>query len=77
MNYFGKAVVMSVSLLASSVAFAECPTELPFENLMDCMVEEGAGGEYPVERVMKELNKQQAEGKQTMSIDDGRTADEV
>ena len=68
MRLISKAVVLSVGLFVSSAAMAECPVELPFEKLMDCIVEEGAGGVYPVEKVMKEINAQQAEGKQSMSV---------
>ncbi|HEC18881.1 MAG TPA: hypothetical protein ENI97_06005 [Gammaproteobacteria bacterium] len=77
MRFFGKAAVMAMALMGASVAMADCPVELPFENLMECLVEEGAGGEYPVEKVMKELNKQKSDGKQSIYIDVGRSADEV
>jgi len=76
MKYFGKAVVLGMALMGSSAVMAECPVELPFDNLLDCIAEEGAGGEYPVERVLQEMNKSQADGKQSY-INDGRTADEV
>ena len=76
MKYFGKAVVLGVALMGSSVAMAECPVELPIDNLLDCIAEEGAGGEYPVDRVMQEMNKSQADGQQTY-IQDGRSADDV
>lgn len=76
MKFFGKAVVMGVALMGSSAVMAECPVELPIDNLLDCIAEEGAGGEYPVERVMQEMNKNKADGKQTY-INDGRSADEV
>ena len=67
MCFISKAVVLGVSLFVSSAAMAECPVELPYEKLMDCIVEESAGGVYPVDEVMKEHNAQQAEGKQPMS----------
>jgi hypothetical protein len=76
MKYFGKAVVMGVALMGSSVAMAECPVELPIDNLLDCIAEEGAGGEYPTAQVLKEMNDSQSDGKQTY-INDGRSADDV
>ena len=76
MKNFVKAGVMGVVLMGSSAAMAECPVALPYEKLMDCIVEEGAGGEYPVEKVLKEMNKQQAESKQGHA-DEARTADDV
>ena len=77
MKYFGKAVVMGVALMGSSVAMAECPVELPIDNLLDCIAEEGAGGEYPSAQVLKEMNAGQAEGKQTIYLDSENSADEV
>lgn len=77
MKYFGKAVVMGVALMGSSMAMADCPVSLPINNLLSCIAEEGGGeDEYPVEHVMQEINKSQADGKQSF-INDGRTADEV
>lgn len=76
MKYFGKAVVMGVALMGSSAVMAECPVELPIDNLLDCIAEEGAGGEYPTAQVLKQMNESQADGKQTY-INDGRGADDV
>ncbi|MBL1276837.1 MAG: hypothetical protein COB30_012205 [Ectothiorhodospiraceae bacterium] len=55
----------------SSMAFAECSVDLPFDQLMDRMVEEGAAeedvsGEYPMEQSMDEVNQQPVEGKQSV-----------
>lgn len=77
MKFFGKAAVMGVTLMASSAALAECPVDLPFDNLMDCIVEEGAGGEYPSAQILKELNKAQADGKQTIYLDADFSEDEA
>lgn len=76
MKYFGIAAVLGMALMGSSAAMAACPVELPIDNLLDCIAEEGGGGEYPVERVLQEMNKSQADGKQTY-VSDGRSAGEV
>ena len=76
MKILGKAMVMGMTLMGSSMAMAECPVSLPIDNLLDCITVEGAGSEYPVEQVLKGMNKSQADGKQT-SAEDGRLADEV
>ena len=76
MKFFGKAVVLGVALMGSSAAMAECPVSLPVENLLDCITEEGAGGEYPVGHVLQQMNESQADGKQGY-INDGRSADDV
>ena len=77
MNLFGKTFLLGMLLMGSSSVMAEdCPIVLPYENLVDCIVEEASGGSYPVQQVLDTLNQQQAEAKQT-PIDDGRSADEV
>ena len=77
MKYLGKAVVMGVALMGSSVAMAECPVELPVDNLLDCIAEEGAGGEYPSAQVLQEMNASQAEGKQTIYLDSDMPANDA
>ena len=77
MKFFGKAAVMGVALMGSSAAMAECPVELPVDSLLDCIAEEGAGGEYPSAQVMQEMNASQAEGKQTIYLDSDISADEA
>jgi hypothetical protein len=64
MKMLMKSLLLSVALFGSTAALAECPVELPFQKLMDCMVTEGAGDEYPVAEVMAEINKEKGKGMQ-------------
>ena len=59
-----KSFLLSLAVVGSSVVMAECPVEMPYEKLMDCMVTEGAGDEYPVTEVMTEINKEKGKGMQ-------------
>ena len=43
-----KSILYSIlaTLLFASNAYAECPETMPYDNLMDCIVIEGAGETY-------------------------------
>ena len=57
-----KTVIIASSLFFAGHAMAECPQALPTEKLLDCIVVEGAGSEYPTEQVLAELRAEKAEG---------------
>ena len=49
-----RSMLVALALSASGSALAECPVALPYDYLMDCVVTEGAGGTYPVEKILEE-----------------------
>jgi len=76
MKIFGKAVVIGASLMVSSVAIANCPVELPVENLMECIAEEGGGGVYPTSKVMQ-IQEARGAGEKHLYIKDVRSLAEI
>lgn len=50
-----KSVLFAAGLSVSGSALSECPIALPVQALKDCIVVEGAGGTYPVEKVLAEV----------------------
>lgn len=59
MKTVANSMVLVASLLGASSAMAECPLELPYQKLVDCLVTEGAGDEYPAAQVLAEIKAQQ------------------
>lgn len=47
--YDAMTILTLLGLAAVTTARAECPNSLPVDLLMDCIVVEGAGDEYPAE----------------------------
>jgi hypothetical protein len=68
-------VVLATSVFGTSVAVAECPLELPYQNLVDCLVTEGAGDEYPVAEVLATIKEQEAERLQAQARQEALAAD--
>ena len=57
--YKSKSFIVALFMASSGLVHAECSINLPYEQLMDCIVEEGASDRYrPVEdKIEEESNK--------------------
>lgn len=73
---FGKTIMAGAALMVSSAAMANCPVELPVENLMECIVEEGGGGVYPTSQMMQ-IQKSRSAGEKHLYIRDDRSLAEI
>jgi hypothetical protein len=60
-----KTLLVVTGLFITANAMAECPVELPTEKLLDCIVVEGAGSEYPTEQVLAQSRAEKAESQIT------------
>lgn len=54
------ALSLVIGLGTTGMAYAECPSSLSYDVLLDCIVVEGAGGEFDLQAALeiKELEKQ-------------------
>ena len=68
-----KFIVAGSFLLLASNTFAACPSELPEEMLMDCIVAEGAGDFSAAEKMIQEWKDSNKAETQDMD----NTADQV